>query len=193
MKIDMIWMASPARKMEKKDKTGFFYLQELTLYPPSQGSLTFTQFFADGEKKFEDTHETLRKGVIDVTSADGDIKYLPASSGTPCTLQDVIATAGEQIVLDVFAQPADFRKAGSFEDREWDDSWTQQITVLNDKMVPTHLTMKTYHDFEADVLSVGVYHARFLLGSRKNGRRRDPSFQLVDVVPLQAKPQVVNG
>ena len=197
MKIDeMVWKAGAARKITKKDKSGVFYLQDLTLFPPSQGSLAFTQFFADGEKKFEDTHESLRKGVIDVTSVDGDIKFLPASSGVACTVQELIARADQQIVLDVYAQPADFRRAGSFEDRTWDDSWSQQITVLNDKMVPTDLTMKSYHDYEADVFPVGIYHARFIFSSRKRNetsRHRDPSFQLADVVPLQAKPQVVNG
>lgn len=197
MKIDdIVWKAGAAKKIAKKDKSGFFFLQDLTVYPPSQGSLTFTQFFADGEKKFEDTHESLRKGVLEVTSVDGDIKFLPASAGVPCTVQDLIARAGEHIVLDVFAQPADFRRAGSFEDRSWDDSWSQQITVLNDKMVPTDLTMKSYHDYEADLLPVGIYHARFIFSSRKRSQtsqRRDPYFQLEDVVPLQAKPQVVNG
>ncbi|MEY2336376.1 hypothetical protein [Acidithiobacillus ferrianus] len=196
MKIDSIWKAGKATKMESKNNKGtFFFLQPVTLYPFSGGPLSFDLFFQDGEKRFEDTQGGMRRGQIGLVSDRGDLKIVPASSGSPCSIKDYndARRSGELVVVDLQAWPSEYRAAGEFDDRSWDESWIQSVTVLDDKMCPTDLTLRTYHDFQGDCLEPDVYRASFVLSSRKQNKRNYPSFKLVDVVPAVTRPQAVNA
>jgi hypothetical protein len=193
MKIDMIWRADKVKKLVSKNGNEFF-IQPVTLYPFSGGPLKFDVLSQDGEKRFEDTHETMRKGQIDLLSDRGDLKIAPASAGQPCSMGDYFASlsSGEILVVDLTAWPGEHRPAGEFDDRSWDEAWMQSVTVLNDKLVPTDLTLKTYHDFEADLLAPDIYRAEFVLTARKSKDRFYPSFKLQNIVPARQAVQAAS-
>lgn len=195
MKLEMIYQAGKAKGVESKKSDWKGFVQPLTVYPLSGGPLSFDLMFQDGEKRFDDTQGFMRIGQVELASDRGDLRILPASSGKVIHMHEVNAriSAGELIVVDLQAWASEFRAAGSFDERSWDDSWVQSLTVLDERMCPTALTLRQYHDFAADVLTPGVYHAAFHLTSRKHLGRSYPSFRLSDVVPIVAQPEVVNG
>lgn len=198
MKVELIYQAGKAEKLtsKKSDWTGF--IQPLKVYPLGGGPLGFDLIFQDGEKRFEDTQGFMRIGMVELASDRGDLRLLPASAGKVIQLNEVNEriSSGEIYVVDLQAWAKEFRSAGSYDDRTWGDSWVQSLTVLDERMCPTDLTLRQYHDFEVDALSPGVYRAGFELTARRNNKRNYPSFRLRDVVPLsstQSTAQVVNG
>jgi hypothetical protein len=200
MKLEMIYQAEKASKINSKKSDWSGFVQPVKIYPLNGGPLSFDLIFQDGEKRFDDTQGYMRIGLIELASDRGDLRLLPASAGKVIHMPEVNEriSSGELIVVDLQAWASEYREAGSFDDRTWDDSWIQSLTVLDDRMCPTALTLRQYHDFEADVLVPGAYRAAFALTSRKNNGRNYPSFRLSDVVPLSSavdKPvaQVVNG
>ncbi|MBU2801253.1 hypothetical protein HFV02_03095 [Acidithiobacillus caldus] len=197
MKIDVFWKAGKAKKLESsRNKGSFFFVQPVSIYPLTGGPIEFEVLTADGEKRFPDTADGLRRGPIELLSDRGDLKLAPASTGEPATVADYLAAlgSGEIVRVDIIAWPAEYRAAGSFDDREWDEAWVQSVTVLDERMTPTSLTLKTYHDFEADTLAPEAYSAEFVLTSRRAQKRVYPAFRLKDIVPLRrddAKPAQV--
>jgi hypothetical protein len=193
MQIETVWKADKARKLESRKSSWIGFIQPITVYPLSGGPLKFDLMFQDGEKLFEDTKNKLRQGVIELASSDrGDLRILPASSGQLITIDKLNEriSSGECFVVDVQAWAPEFRAAGSYDDRSWNDSYIQSLTVLDRELWPTDLTLRIYHDFEADVLQPGVYHADFILSSRRHEGRSYPSFRLDSVVPIKKAEDV---
>lgn len=198
MQIETVWKAGKARKLESKKSSWVGHIQPVTVFPFGGGPLNFDVMFQDGEKLFQDTQGKTRLGMIELTSSDrGDLRLLPASTGELITIVKVNEriNSGERFVVDVQAWPPEFRAAGSYDDRTWNDCFIQSLTVLDKDLWPTDLTLRNYEDFEADVLPHGVYHACFQLTSRRHAGRSYPSFRLDDVVPIKTQSDLhqVNG
>lgn len=193
MKLDLIYCAKEAIE-GKKGYTN----QQITIYPPGQGSLDFAQFGETGKyKKFPASKETFNRGLVNIdTDQNGFLVFSPAGSSRPVSVQDYLKTVSELIVLDVLVMPADFREAGSRESDSWDDQWRQRVNVLNDKLGPTDLTVTLYHDSADDVLMPGIFHGRLVFYSKKDKSSKydnlKPVFRLIDLSPLQPAQAVAS-
>lgn len=188
MLIECAWKAAKAKKLESKKTSWTGYLQTVTIMQPT-GPLKFDMLFADGEKLFNDTNEKTVFGKVKLASSDrGDLRILPASAGVlmPNDIMNQRISSGDIILVNVQAWKPEYRAAGSYEDRTWEDSYTQALTVLDSDLWPTDMTVRTYNDFETDTLPTGVYHAELRLTSRKHLDRLYPSFKLFDVTPVNA-------
>lgn len=197
MIIEAIWQAGKPEKLESKKSSWTGQKQTVSLF---QGTtpLVFDLLTATGEKVFDPTNGGMRMGKIELYTENGDLRFRPASSGVSVLLPEVLrrAQSGEVPVVDVFAWRPEFRSAGSNDDRSWPDCFIQGVTVLDDKMNPTSLTLRNYNDFEADCLPVGVHHAEFVLTTRRHSGRSYPAFRLDNVVPVSeasVPDQAVNG